>query len=242
MALPQGDNPLIVALDTTDVGRALDLARRLQGQVGCIKVGLRLYLATGPKIVETLKGLGYDVFLDLKFHDIPSQVAAACRRAVELRVKMFTLHVSGGLKMLEAALTATGEAAAQLETEAPLLLGVTVLTSLSKATVRRIFGRELPEVLRTQVSLAQEVGLPGLVVSPLELAEIRRMTGPEMVIVTPGIRPDGSRSEDQERVLSPPEALRLGADYLVVGRPIIEAPDPVAACRRVIDSLARPIT
>lgn len=232
------ESRLIVALDTSDVQKAIAMAGLLKEHAAYLKVGLRLYLAGGPGVIQALRDMGAKVFLDLKFHDIPSQVAAGCRQAINMGAQMLTVHVSGGRAMLEAAMEATKQASSEFQSQQPLLLGVTLLTSLSENEVKTLYGADIHHVLRDQIALAQNVGLPGLVASPLELREIREMVGGGPVLVTPGIRPEGSQVGDQERFLTPEAAVERGADYLVVGRPVIEAPDPIEACRSIHDSIA----
>ena len=229
---------LLVALDAPDLDAALALVAQLRPHVGGFKVGLELCTAAGaPRVVEAVAGAGGAVFLDLKLHDIPNTVAGAVRAACALgpAVRMLTLHASGGLAMLRAA----AEAAAPFP-QRPLLLGVTVLTSVDAAALRDELGVAAP--LEAQVlqlaRLAQAAGLDGVVASPHEAAAIRRACGPGLLIVTPGVRPAWADAGDQRRVLTPAEALASGADYLVVGRPITAAPDPAAAAARIVEELA----
>jgi orotidine-5'-phosphate decarboxylase len=231
-------NPLIVALDVPTAAAALKLVDRLAAVVGAFKIGSELFTSAGPDVVRRVRATGAEVFLDLKFHDIPNTVARAVEAATRLDVQMLTVHTSGGLRMLEAAERSAGEIARQLSRPAPLVLGVTVLTSLD--------GKELVEVgVESEVAgqverlagLAVKAGLGGLVCSPLEIAALRRVVPLEMLLVTPGIRPAGSESDDQKRTLTPREALAAGANRLVVGRPICAAPDPRAAAERILASL-----
>ncbi len=223
-------NPrIIVALDYPEAGPALDLARQLDPDVCRLKVGKELFVAAGPVLVQELVHRGFQVFLDLKFHDIPNTVARACRAAARLGVWMLNVHASGGLAMMQAAREALEEAG-----ERPHLIAVTVLTSLNQGELARI-GLDCPpaqQVLRLAV-LAREAGLDGVVCSGAEAASLRQALGPRFLLVTPGIRPPGSPSDDQERVLTPLQALAAGADYLVVGRPITRAPDPAAVLRHM---------
>lgn len=231
-------NPLIVALDVPEAGRALALAERLAPVVGAVKIGKELFTAAGPDIVRRLRDTGAAVFLDLKFHDIPHTVARAVEAAVRLDVQMLTLHASGGLAMMQAA-----ERAAQMEVQKlartpPLLLGVTVLTSLDDAALAEL---GIPSSTAVQVErlarLAVRAGLRGLVCSPLELPALRTWLPREVQLVTPGIRPPGSGADDQKRTLGPREALAAGADWLVIGRPITAAPDPRAAAEQILAAL-----
>ncbi len=219
------ESRIIVALDYPDAAPALALAERLDPGLCKLKVGKELFVAAGPQLVQTLVDRGYQVFLDLKFHDIPNTVAQACKAAARLGVWMLNVHASGGPAMMRAA-----REALEATHPRPRLIAVTVLTSLSRPDLAAI-GLDLPpedQVLRL-ARLSHAVGLDGVVCSALEAERLRRELGPDFLLVTPGIRPVGSAGDDQQRVLTPIQALRAGADYLVVGRPITRAPDPVAA-------------
>lgn len=227
------DPRLIVALDYPEAAPALALAERLDPRMARLKVGKELFVAAGPELVRTLTARGFQVFLDLKFHDIPNTVAAACRAAARLGVWMLNVHASGGLKMMQAA-----RAALEGLPTRPRLIAVTVLTSLGREDLAQV-GLDLePEaqVLRL-ARLAQAAGLDGVVCSAREAPLLRRELGPDFLLVTPGVRPAGSATDDQQRVLTPAQALQAGADYLVVGRPITQAPDPVAALQRIHDEI-----
>lgn len=202
------------------------MARRLRGAVGLCKVGNQLFTAEGPRAVQELAGLGFEIFLDLKFHDIPNTVIGAVAAAANLRnVTMLTVHTSGGLAMMRAAREALAGRKA-----GPALLGVTVLTSLDAAALRRIGISGTPASRALALAkLAKEAGLDGVVASAHEVRSIRRACGSNFLIVVPGVRPVGSAANDQSRVASPAEAIRAGASYLVVGRPITAAEDPRAA-------------
>jgi orotidine-5'-phosphate decarboxylase len=227
---------LIVALDLPSGNAATRMAERLQGHAGMFKVGSELFTAEGPVPVRYLVTTGQRVFLDLKFHDIPNTVRAAARQAAELGVSMVNVHASGGRKMLEAAL----EGARCLGTVAgngtrPKVLAVTILTSLESQDLEElgISGTPLEAVIRL-ARLAQSAGLDGVVASPRETSAIRSACGPRFVIVTPGIRPASAAADDQARIATPASAIAAGADYLVVGRPITGAPDPVAAADAIV--------
>ncbi|HMQ32333.1 MAG TPA: orotidine-5'-phosphate decarboxylase [Chloroflexaceae bacterium] len=228
---------VLVALDTPGLDAALDLARTLRPHVGGFKVGLELCTAAGaPRVVEAVVAAGGAVFLDLKLHDIPNTVAGAVRAVCALgpAVRMLTLHCQGGAAMLLAAAEAAAAAPHR-----PLLLGVTVLTSVDAAALRDELGvaAGLEEQVAHLARLAQSCGLDGIVASPLEVGAIRRACGPGPLVVTPGVRPGWAVAGDQRRVLTPDEALAAGADYLVVGRPITAAPDPAAAAARLVAEL-----
>ena len=233
----QAAERLIIALDVAHAKTALRLAEQLRGQAGLFKVGLELFSAEGPALVRKLVGLGAGVFLDLKFHDIPNTVRGAAREAARLDVAMLNVHASGGLAMMKAALEGVREGAP--EAEEPLVLGVTLLTSLAAADLGEIGWKDSPEESVILLSrLAHSAGLNGVVASPKEAAAIRRALGPGFVIVTPGIRP-AAASDDQARVSTPEAAIRAGADYLVVGRPITQSPDPNAAAEAILEEIAR---
>lgn len=223
-------NRLIVALDVPNAERALELTAKLSDSVGVFKIGKQLFVAEGPNLVRKIVDSGNSVFLDLKFHDIPNTVAGAVRSASALGVKMLTVHASGGLKMLRAAVEAASESP-----NPPLILAVTVLTSLADDDLHRVgvTGRVLDQVLRL-ASLAREAGCGGIVASPHEAAEIRRTLGEGFALVTPGVRPSGSVAGDQSRVLTPAQAIAAGATHLVVGRPVTEAIDPALAARQIV--------
>jgi len=218
-------NPVFCALDRPDLDGALALGRSLPGAVGGLKVGLEFVTANGPDGVRRVVALGLPVFLDVKYHDIPNTVAGAVRAAGTLRVAMLTLHAAGGAAMLRAALAASEESE-----HPPLLLGVTVLTSLDEAdlTATGVAGSALDQVLRL-ADLAVSCGLRGLVCAPQEITALRARFGREVTLVVPGIRPASSTTADQKRTMSPGQAIAAGADLLVVGRPITGAPDPRAA-------------
>lgn len=224
------DDPrVIVALDFANAGDALALVERLTPNQCKLKVGNELFVRTGPALVEKLATLGFKVFLDLKFHDIPNTVAQACRAVADLGVWMTNVHALGGVKMMQAA----REAVAEMATP-PRLIAVTVLTSLSRADLCQV-GLDVEPAVQVErlARLAHEVGLDGVVCSAQEATLLRRQIGPDFLLVTPGIRPAGSEVGDQSRILTPAQAIRAGADYLVVGRPITQAADPVAALQKI---------
>ena len=231
---------ILVALDVESRDRALALADTLRGSVGGFKIGSRLFTAEGPSMVRALTDRGDRVFLDLKFHDIPNTVATAVAAAVQLGVWMVNVHAGGGTAMMRAARDAAGEAAAKHGSRPPLLIGVTVLTSINQASLREteIVIDLMDQVLRL-AELTREAGLDGVVASPRETAAIRSRCGAGFTIVTPGIRGGAASSskDDQERTMSPEQAVAAGASYLVVGRPIIGAADPRQAADAIAGSL-----
>ena len=224
---------LLVALDVDTVAEARALADRLRGAVGGFKIGSRLFTSEGPAFVEELASRGDRVFLDLKFHDIPNTVAGAITAATRLGVWMVNVHAAGGSTMMRAARAAADEEAARRSRPAPLLIAVTVLTSLDQEALREIGLRSISGQVERLAALAESAGLDGVVASPLEIAIIRRTCSRQFNIVTPGIRGAGDAKGDQSRTLSAADALAAGASYLVVGRPIIAAADPRAAAERI---------
>ena len=225
---------VIVALDVPTLSEATDLARGLAPYVAAVKVGSQLFTAEGPRAVLTMRDLGLRVFLDLKFHDIPNTVGAAVASAASLGVWMLNVHCSGGSSMMAEAAKAAVSKDAALR---PLVLGVTVLTSLDEAALQSTLGiaRSLRDQVRHLAQQASTAGLDGVVASPHEIIDIRHACGPTFLIVTPGVRPTEADRGDQRRVMTPGEAISAGADYVVVGRPILAAEDPVAAARLIAE-------
>ena len=226
---------IIVAIDTSDAQEAVRLAESLRDHATHLKVGSTLFLSEGPAIVGRLRGLGFEVFLDLKLHDIPHQVAGAVRELAHLGASMLTVHASGGRAMLAAAVEAAERGATDLGVPRPLVVAVTVLTSLDAAALAEVgvSARPRDQVLKL-ARLARSEGCDGVVCSPEETAEVRELLGPEALIVTPGVRPVWAVLGDQARVASPFEALAAGATRLVVGRPVTGADDPAAAFERIV--------
>ena len=225
---------LIVALDV-DEPTALELAESLSGVVRWVKVGMTLFYAHGPAIVSRFRAAGFDVFLDLKLHDIPHQVEGAARSVASLGAGMLTVHASGGGDMVAAAVRGAREGAATAGVEPPAILAVTVLTSMDDAGLGLVgVPRSSAEQVSLLAGLAMGAGADGVVCSPLEAAAMRDLLGPEALVVTPGVRPQWSSKGDQSRVLTPTQALGAGATHLVVGRPITGASDPADAARRII--------
>ena len=230
--------PVIVALDFANPMRALALADRLDPARCALKVGKEMFVVAGPEPVRWMVARGFKVFLDLKFHDIPNTVAQACAAATRLGVWMLNVHAAGGRAMLEAARDAVRSTAEQAQIPRPLLIAVTVLTSLDEPALRAT-GIDADPASHAQrlAALARSCGLDGVVCSAREAAALRSAFGPEFALVTPGIRPAGSRADDQSRIVTPEEAVQSGADYLVIGRPITGADDPVAALSAINRSL-----
>ena len=226
---------IIVALDFPDAKGALALAKRLDPKLCRVKVGKELYTATGPSLVEKLQESSFSVFLDLKFHDIPNTVAAACAAAAQLGVWMINVHALGGRAMMAAAREAVAKAG-----KPPRLVAVTLLTSMGAADMADVglTGGPQDAVLRL-ARLAQGCGLEGVVCSPQEAGALRRQCGKDFLLVTPGIRPAEAGKDDQQRSATPREAVAAGADYLVIGRPITRAADPLAALRAVQGEIAK---
>lgn len=234
------NDKLIIALDVDSVAEARELVRKLRGHAGMFKIGAQLFTAAGPGFVREIVDAGGRVFLDLKFHDIPNTVAAACRAAVRLGVALFNVHAAGGGEMLRRAAEATAETAARENLPRPKLIAVTVLTSSDAATLAEIGVNETPAVQVTRLArLTAACGLDGVVASPHEIVAVRAAVAqPDFLIVTPGVRPRGQGYGDQKRVLTPAAAVRLGADYLVVGRAILAAPDPLRAAEEIGEEMA----
>lgn len=231
---------LLVALDVESGHRALELASTLHGVVDGVKIGSRLFTLEGPVLVRRLTDEGTRVFLDLKFHDIPNTVAQAVEAAVATGAWMVNVHASGGVPMMQAAARAAAETSARLGQSRPLVIAVTVLTSMDENTLRA-GGVERPlfDHVVALARMAQQAGLDGVVASPQETAAIRSACGPDFAIVTPGIRgaSAGSEKNDQTRTMGPAEAVKAGASHLVVGRPIIAASDPRGAAERIADEM-----
>ncbi len=224
---------LILVLDAPSPRDVAPALRQLQGTVRWVKVGLEMFTAEGPDAVREIAGLGFNVFLDLKLHDIPNTVAKAVESVAKLPIQMLTLHTCGGREMMQWAAKAQQQHAPDL-----LLLGVTVLTSMSAAGLAETGVSASPEAQVVRLGeLAVAAGLRGLVCSPLEIAPLRAVLPPAVALVTPGIRPRDAKADDQTRVMTPGEAARAGANFIVVGRPIFKAPDPVAAARAILSEL-----
>ena len=223
------NKPVIIALDFPDERRTLDFCAQLSPELCRLKIGKELFTASGRSLVEKLINKGFDVFLDLKYHDIPNTVASACRVAAQMGVWMVDIHASGGRRMMEAAANASAQ-----ESHKPLLIGVTVLTGMEQSDMAEIGINDKIEnqVLRL-AQLAYESGLDGTVSSAQEAALLRRHIGDDFVLVTPGIRLTKNNNDDQRRIMTPTEAIAAGSSYLVIGRPITQAEDPLAVLAQI---------
>ena len=226
---------LIVALDVDTLEQAQNIVRLLANDVGMFKIGKQLFTHAGPQAVRLIQELGGEIFLDLKFHDIPNTVAKAAIEATRLGVKMFNVHASGSLEMMRLTAKEVARVCRQEKLRRPIMLAVTVLTSLNQDDLKRVgvTNKVAAQVVRL-AALTQEAGMDGVVASPQEVTDIRAACGRRFIIVTPGIRPAEAQRNDQQRVMTPQDAVRAGVDYIVVGRPIIEAKDPVAAARAIV--------
>jgi orotidine-5'-phosphate decarboxylase len=226
---------LIVALDLDDLDLATELVRSLAQEVGMFKIGKQLFTHAGPQAVRLIQDLGGEIFLDLKFHDIPNTVAKAAIEATRLGVKMFNVHASGSLEMMRFTVKEVERVSRQQKLRRPIMLGVTVLTSLGQEDLQRLgVEHKIADQVVRLALLTKEAGMDGVVASPHEVADIRHACGQRFVIVTPGIRPAESQRNDQQRVMTPADAVRAGVDYIVVGRPILEAQNPVKAARAIV--------
>ncbi len=223
------DARVIVALDFPQQQQALALVDRLDPSLCRLKVGKEMFTRLGPGFVENLRKRGYDIFLDLKFHDIPNTVAAACDAAADLGVWMMNLHASGGRKMME-----TARERLERHSNRPYLVAVTILTSLSKEDMSEVgFSGEVADQVLRLASLTRDAGLDGVVCSPLEVHALRQALGDSFLLVTPGVRPKSAATHDQQRIMTPGDAISAGSSYLVVGRPITGAEDPIQALQQI---------
>jgi len=226
---------LIVALDLDDLEAATELVRSLAREVGMFKIGKQLFTHAGPQAVRLIQSLGGEIFLDLKFHDIPNTVAKAAIEATRLGVKMFNVHASGSLEMMRLTVKEVERVSRQQKLRRPIMLGVTVLTSLGQEDLQRLgVEHKIADQVVRLALLTKEAGMDGVVASPHEVADIRQACGQRFVIVTPGIRPADSHRNDHQRVMTPADAVRAGVDYIVVGRPILEAKNPIMAAREIV--------
>lgn len=229
------DSKIIIALDYADPVAAIHLVEQLDPSLCKLKIGKELFTSAGPQLVEQLITRNFDVFLDLKFHDIPNTVAKACQAAANLGVWMLNVHASGGIPMMQAAREGVDKANLA---KSPLLIAVTVLTSMDAATLHTLgIQRPLQEHVLALATLSQQAGLHGVVCSAQEAQLLQQQLGKDFCLVTPGIRPLEAKQDDQTRIVTPSDALKLGAHYLVIGRPITQAPDPAVALQRIIDDI-----
>jgi orotidine-5'-phosphate decarboxylase len=230
---------IIFALDVEHFGEAREWVDLLKDRIGLFKVGKQLFTHAGPKIVDMIRKKGQKVFLDLKFHDIPNTVARAGEEATKLEVTMFNLHALGGFEMMKKTVEASRTTAKTLGISRPLILAVTVLTSMDEETLKEV-GIQGPilETVGRLAYLAMKAGIDGVVASPQEIGIIRQRCGKDFLVVTPGIRHPSDKRDDQKRTLSPKEAVAAGADYLVIGRPIKQAKDPLEAVRKIIEDIS----
>lgn len=230
---------IIFALDVDHFSEAQRWVSLLKDRVGMFKVGKQLFTHSGPKVIDMIRQKSQKVFLDLKFHDIPNTVARAGEEATRLNVTLFNLHALGGLEMMRKTLEATRKTAKEIGIPRPLILAVTLLTSMDEVTLSQV-GIQGPvsEAVGRLAALALKAGLDGVVASPQEIEIIRKRCGEEFLIVTPGIRHPFEKKDDQKRTLSPKEAIQAGADYLVIGRPIREASDPLEAVERILEDIS----
>jgi orotidine-5'-phosphate decarboxylase len=230
---------LIFALDVEHFGEAQKLVGLLEGHVGLFKVGKQLFTHSGPKVIDMIRRKGERVFLDLKFHDIPNTVAKAAEEAAKLGSAMFTVHSMGGFEMMKRTVESSRNTSKRLNIPKPLILAVTILTSIDELILEEV-GIKPPleqQVVRL-ATLAKRAGVNGAVASPREISLIRDQCGSNFLIVTPGVRPASAAKDDQKRTLTPGEAVRAGADYIVIGRPIKEADDPVKAADEIVEEMS----
>ena len=232
-------NKLIVALDVNNTQKARELFQSLRGVVGMFKIGMQLFTAAGPALVREVISSGERVFLDLKYHDIPNTVAQAGVEATRLGVSIFNLHAAGGSEMMRHTTEAVSDCALREGLARPLVIAVTVLTSANATTLVEVGHNSAPAELVSRLALLAEAsGMDGVVASPLEVAGVRAsVKKPKFIVVTPGVRPSGTALFDQKRVTTPREAMVAGADYIVVGRPILEASDPARAAQDILDEM-----
>lgn len=231
-------NPLIVALDVGSEEKALDVCRSLGHLVKIFKVGLTLFLAAGDQVIDNINSLGHKVFLDLKLCDIPFQASSAAEQIAEMNIAMFTVHTMGGLEMMKRVVDSTEQVCQKAGIEKPLILGVTVLTSWDQNQMQELgIDKRVEDQVLYLARLAQVAGLDGVVASAQEIRSLRQALGEDFLIVTPGIRPSWAEAEDQRRVLAPRDAIAAGANYIVVGRPILRAQNPSEVASRILSEI-----
>jgi len=231
-------NKIIIALDVDSLERAQEMVALLHSSAGAFKIGKQLFTRYGPQAIAMVHDAGGAVFLDLKFHDIPNTVARASAEAVRHGVLMFNMHAMGGFEMMRQTVAVVRQTAETLKVRRPLVLAVTVLTSLAQSDLAAVGITDgIEDQVRRLAQLAQRSGADGVVASPQEIDLIKTACGTEFLVVTPGVRPKAAQADDQKRVLTPGEAIRKGADYIVVGRPVTEAPDPLVAVKEIIKEI-----
>jgi orotidine-5'-phosphate decarboxylase len=242
MSSPSSKDPkekIIFALDVEHFSEAQRWVNLLKDHIGMFKVGKQLFTHAGPKVIDMIRKKGQKVFLDLKYHDIPNTVAKAGEEATKLEVSMFNLHALGGLEMMKKTVEASKAVAKDLGIPRPLILAITVLTSMDEDGIKEVgIHGPIPEEVGRLASLSMKAGIDGVVASPKEIGIIRNRCGEKFLIVTPGIRHPSEKKDDQKRTLSPREAISAGADYLVIGRPIKEAKDPLEAVQKIIEDIS----
>jgi|YelNatPaOPRAMG01_1025707.scaffolds.fasta_scaffold02724_12 orotidine-5'-phosphate decarboxylase len=231
-------NPIMAALDVSDERSALDLAEKIRPFVGGFKIGSELFVSAGPNLIKALSKFERKIFLDLKFHDIPNTVHGAVASAVRLGVDLLTVHAFGGSQMIRSAVSAARSAALSMGRPVPTVLAVTMLTSLNETDLEELGVNDSPkEFVRRLAGLALKAGAGGVVCSPLEIDELRQSYGSDFTIVAPGIRFVKTAEDDQKRTMNPSEALKAGADWIVVGRPIYQTHDPASAAKSILDMI-----
>ncbi len=230
---------LVLALDVDGLKSAEELVNKLKDYVGIFKVGSQLFTSEGIKVIDMVNQKGGKVFLDLKFHDIPNTVKGAAESATKLGIYMFNIHASGGYEMMKAAADAAREISVKLNIKKPLVLGVTILTSINQKVLEKEIGvnKNVKEHVVHLAKLAKSAGLDGVVASPQEIKGIRAGCGDDFIILTPGVRPAGEELNDQKRVMTPKQALEQGADFIVIGRPIRNAKNPVKAAKNILEEM-----
>jgi orotidine-5'-phosphate decarboxylase len=227
-------NPVICALDTKDIDEAKKLCVAIKPYVGMVKLGLEFFTMHGPQGIAAISAAGIPIFLDMKFHDIPNTVAEAVRSAIRMSVSIITVHTLGGEDMMKAAAMAAEDEAKRLKKPKPMIFGVTILTSMDKEDISDVgIGRSVAKQVEILAKLARKSGLEGVVCSPHEIAKVKTVCGSDFKTIVPGIRPKSSEVGDQKRVMTPGEAIKNGADYLVIGRPITKALKPVEAAKSI---------
>lgn len=230
---------LILALDVDTFDQAETLVSQLKDYINIFKIGKQVFTSVGPKAVDLVHKNGCKVFLDLKYHDIPNTAARAGEEATRLKVFMYNLHALGGYEMMEKAVLATERTSKALGIQKPLLIAVTILTSINQKTLNAVgICKDIKEEVVDLAKLAQQAGMDGVVASPQEISDIRSACGESFVIVTPGVRPLWSFADDHQRMMAPKEAIQRGADFIVVGRPIRQAENPVKAVKRILEEIS----